>query len=185
MLKVTLVVGNPKPQSRTLRIAELLANKLLEGQSFRLDIVDLAEYTDEIFKWPSETMTRLNAQVAESDLIVVASPTYKATYTGLLKSFLDRYPANALKGVVAIPVMTGADDGHSMAPVVNLGPLLAELGASLPFRGFYFALSKMAQMEELVEATAAEYQAAGEVLRTLVAHMPKVKAPELAVKMEA
>lgn len=42
---------------------------------------------------------RLNARVAESDLAVFASPTYNATFTGLLKAFLDRYrPVNVLAG---------------------------------------------------------------------------------------
>lgn len=175
MLKVTLVVGNPKPMSRTLRIAELLVRKLLGEQSFTLDIIDLADHTDEIFKWPSEHMAKLSAQVAESNLIVVASPTYKATYTGLLKAFLDRYPANALRGVVAIPVMTGADEGHSMAPIVNLDPLLVELGANVPFRGFYFPLSKMNQLEEIVDAAVSDYTMAANALRPLVSQLPQAK----------
>ena len=69
-------------------------------------------------------MAALNASVAESDLVVFASPTYKATYTGLLKAFLDRYPANGLAGVTAIPVHTGADYSHAMGPTYNLAPLL-------------------------------------------------------------
>jgi len=174
-LKVTIVVGNPKPASRTLKLAELLVHKLLGTQPFTLDIIDLADHTAEIFAWPSEHMAELNANAASSHLLVVASPTYKATYTGLLKAFLDRYPANALKGVVAIPVMTGADDGHSMAPVVNLGPLLVELGASVPFRGFYFPLTKMAQLDELVDAAADEYAVVLEVMRALVAHLPQTE----------
>jgi FMN reductase len=173
--KVTIVVGNPKPMSRTLKIAELLVQKLLK-QPFALEIIDLADHTGEIFKWPSEQMERLNAQVEASDLIVVASPTYKATYTGLLKAFLDRYATNALRGVVAIPVMTGADSGHSLAPAVSLGPLLAELGASVPFRGFYFALSSMPQLEELVDAAVADYASAAQALQTLIAQLPDKRA---------
>lgn len=83
--------------------------------------------------------------------------TYKATYTGLLKAFLDRYPANGLSGVTAIPVHTGADFGHQMGPTFTLSPLLAELGAIIPGRGFYFALSQMDELETVVDAAAAEY----------------------------
>ena len=36
-------------------------------------------------------MADLVARVGEADLVVVASPTYKGTYTGLLKLFLDRF----------------------------------------------------------------------------------------------
>jgi len=158
-LKVAVVVGNPKPRSRTRRVAEMLVEKLLSPGSFELEVVDLADHAGEIFAWPSERMAALNASVAQADLVVFASPTYKATYTGLLKAFLDRYPANGLAGVTAIPVHTGADFTHAMGPTVTLAPLLAELGATVPGRGFYLALSQMEHLDEVVGAAAAEYAA--------------------------
>ncbi|MDQ0678895.1 FMN reductase [Arthrobacter pascens] len=156
-LKVSIIVGNPKPQSRTLKVAQTLVEKLLEAGSYEVEVVDLAEHVEEIFAWPSERMAALNASVASSDLAVFASPTYKATYTGLLKAFLDRYPASGLAGVTAIPVMTGADQTHSMGPTVNLAPLLVELGATVPGRGFYFITGQMDHLDEIVQAAADTY----------------------------
>ena len=154
-----IVVGNPKPASRTRRVSELLVEKLLRPGAYELEVIDLAEHTDEIFAWPSERMAAMSAAVAESDLVVFASPTYKATYTGLLKAFLDRYPANGLAGVIAIPVHTGADFTHAMGPTFTLSPLLVELGATIPGRGFYLALNQMDKLDEVVEAAAGEYAA--------------------------
>jgi FMN reductase len=114
-------------------------------------------------------MSALNARVASSDLAVFASPTYKATYTGLLKAFLDRYPANGLAGVTAIPVHTGGDLTHAMGPTVNLAPLLVELGAVVPGRGFYFVAGQMDHLDDLVEAAAAEYAANLSRLATVAA----------------
>ncbi|UKA60484.1 NADPH-dependent FMN reductase [Arthrobacter sp. FW306-2-2C-D06B] len=171
-LKVSIIVGNPKPKSRTLKVAETLVEKLLEAGSYEVDVIDLADHTDEIFSWPSEKMASLNASVASSDLAVFASPTYKATYTGLLKAFLDRYPANGLAGVTAIPVLTGADLTHSMGPTVNLAPLLVELGASIPGRGFYFVASQMDHLEELVETAANEYATNLRQLSIVAAGLP-------------
>lgn len=158
-LKVTIVVGNPKPASRTRKVAELLVEKLLAPGAYDLQVIDLADHTAEIFTWPSDKMAQLNALVAESDLVVFASPTYKATYTGLLKAFLDRYPAGGLSGVTAIPVHTGADFSHAMGPTFTLSPLLVELGATVPGRGFYLALSQMDKLDEVVEEAADEYAA--------------------------
>lgn len=158
-LKVSIIVGNPKPKSRTLKVAETLVEKLLDEGSYLATVIDLADHTDEIFAWPSETMSTLSATVAASDVAVFASPTYKATYTGLLKAFLDRYPANGLAGVTAIPVLTGADLSHSMGPTVNLAPLLVELGASVPGRGFYFVAGQMDHLDEIVQGAADEYAA--------------------------
>lgn len=156
-LNVSIIVGNPKPQSRTLKVAQTLVEKLLEADSYKAEVIDLADHVDEILVWPSEKMASLNASVAASNVAVFASPTYKATYTGLLKAFLDRYPANALAGVTAIPVMTGADQTHSMGPTVNLAPLLVELGASVPGRGFYFITGQMDHLDEVVQTAADEY----------------------------
>jgi FMN reductase len=158
-LRVSIIVGNPKPRSRTLKVAETLVEKLLASGSYEVETIDLADHTDEIFAWPSEKMAALNASVAASDLAVFASPTYKATYTGLLKAFLDRYPANGLAGVTAIPVLTGADLSHSMGPTVNLAPLLVELGATVPGRGFYFVAGQMDHLDEIVQTAADEYAA--------------------------
>lgn len=158
-LKVTIVVGNPKPLSRTRRIAEALVAELLQPGAYDLRVIDLADHTSEIFAWPSETMAELNGEVAASDLVVFASPTYKATYTGLLKAFLDRYPAGGLTGVTAIALHTGADLTHAMGPTVTLAPLLAELGASVPGRGFYVPLTALDRLDAIVAEAAAEYAA--------------------------
>ena len=154
-LQITIVVGNPKPRSRTLVVAQRLAEALFSTCDHRLEIVDLALHSHEVLSWPSDRMAELNAMVAASDVALFASPTYKATYTGLLKAFLDRYSANGLAGVVAIPVMTGADRTHAMGPTVNLAPLLMELGAVVPGRGLYFVIDQMDRIDEIIEPTAA------------------------------
>jgi FMN reductase len=168
MLNVTIVVGNPKPQSRTLKLAEALVTRLLVAGTYDLRVIDLTEHSSHLFEWPSSEMVELTQAVADSDLLIVASPTYKATYTGLLKSFLDRYAAHGLRGVAAIPVMTGADLSHSMAPDVHLRPLLVELGASVPTKGLYFVTAQMGKMEEIVAAWADENLAALRLMQPLV-----------------
>jgi FMN reductase len=162
MLDVTIVVGNPKPKSRTGRIAESFVAQLLGPVAGRATVtmIDLADHAQDVFLWPSERMAELNAQVARSHLAVFASPTYKASYTGLLKAFLDRYPAGGLRGVTAVALMTGADFAHSMAPTVNLVPLLMELGATVPMRGLYFNTSQLDRVDGPVETYVAEFREA-------------------------
>jgi|HubBroStandDraft_1064217.scaffolds.fasta_scaffold218457_2 FMN reductase len=138
-MSVAVVVGNPKVGSRTLRVALAVADGLdrrLDDLSPRV-VVDLAEVATEIFDPGATKVQQWLETVAASDLVIVASPTYKATYTGLLKSFLDRYGNDALAGTVAIAVMTGAAPVHALAPEVHLRPLLVELGASVPSRALY------------------------------------------------
>ena len=134
-LRTGVVVGNPKPASRTYQAALHLAEQLA-GRAPDLT-VDLAEFGAGLLDWSDAATAEAVADVINLDLLVVASPTYKASYTGLLKLFLDRFQADALAGVVAVPLMLGAGPGHAMAPEVFLKPVLAELGAVLPTRALY------------------------------------------------
>lgn len=163
-MKITVVVGNPKSRSRTRTVAEQIVGEFCDVAQHDVVTIDLADYADQLFQWPSEELDLLNARVAQSELAVFASPTYKASYTGLLKAFLDRYPANGLSGVVAVPVMTGADLGHSMGADAHLGPLLLELGAVLPGKGLYFVTGDMDRLSEF----------ASESARQLATNMAKV-----------
>ena len=131
--RVAVVVGNPKPRSRTHEAALSVAERLGGADV----VVDLADHASELFDWSSETVGALVEQVAASSVVVVASPTYKATYTGLLKAFLDRFPHQGLAGVTAVPLMLGASAAHSLAPEHGLRQVLVELGASVPTRGLY------------------------------------------------
>lgn len=157
MISVKIVIGNPTLASRTRGVAERFVAALLVDGSYDLEVIELGDYSSELFDFASERAGALNKSVAAADLVVFATPTYKATYTGLLKAFLDRYGTNGLAGVVAIPVQTGGNMGHSMSPTHTLAPLLLELGATLPGRGFYMPMDREGELDALVEAAAAEH----------------------------
>jgi FMN reductase len=139
MTSIAVITGNPKPQSRTHNAARAVADALaaeITPRPSRLAI-DLAEHAARLFDRSDPALTRLNEEVAASDIAIFASPTYKTSYTGMLKAFLDRYGSNGLAGVVAVPVMTGGWPGHLLAVEVHLRPVLVELGATVPARGLY------------------------------------------------
>jgi FMN reductase len=131
---VTVVVGNPKPASRTLQAGRLLAEKLTgSAPDTVLDVVDLGPG---LLGWGDEAVAAAVKTVQESSVVVFASPTFKATYTGLLKLFLDQFAGGTgLQDVVAVPLMLGAGPGHAMAPDLLLKPVLAELGGTCALPG--------------------------------------------------
>ncbi|PUA82386.1 NADPH-dependent FMN reductase [Nocardioides currus] len=132
-MTTAVLVGNPKAGSRTLAAATHLADEL-GGADL---VIDLAEHGAELFDFGSSAVARLVEQVQACDLLVVATPTYKATYTGLLKSFLDWFPADSLLGTTAVPLMLGGSPAHALAPEHGLRQVLVELGAAVPTRGLY------------------------------------------------
>lgn len=130
-----VVVGNPKPASRTLRAAGYVARELTGSEPDL--VVDLATLGPALLDWTSAEVGSLVDRVGAADLVVFASPTYKGTYAGLLKLFLDRFAAaTGLRGL-AVPLLLGAGPGHALAPELSLRPVLTEIGGTVPGRGLF------------------------------------------------
>jgi FMN reductase len=155
VFRITTMVGNPRVGSRTRLAAETVAESLAglareQGRTVESRVIELAELMGELFAFPSEASDAAVELAKASDLIVVASPTYKATYTGLLKAYFDRFGSGALAGVVAVPVMMGGAPIHMLAVDTHLTPLLQEIGASCPTRGLFILESELDQLETVV-----------------------------------
>jgi FMN reductase len=162
--RTVVIVGNPKPASRTRVLAEEVAGQVAARAGWTgpdLDVIDLADHTGGLFDWSSPEIAGLVERVLAADLLVVASPTYKATYTGLLKVFLERFGRDQLAGTPAVAVMTGGRDTHALAVEHALRPLLVEIGASVPTRGLYVVESDLEDPAVPVKAWLDE---AGDVL---------------------
>jgi FMN reductase len=161
--RVAVVVGNPKAGSRTLGAAVHVASELA-GRDPDV-VVDLADLGARLLDWSDDVVGGLVAEVGAADLVVVASPTYKATYTGLLKLFLDRFAAGTGLRGVAVPLMLGAGPAHALAPEHFLRPLLSELGAIVPVPALYVLDSD----HDRPEAYAAWLASARPVVRAVLA----------------
>jgi FMN reductase len=172
-IDIVVVVGNPSPGGRTTRAGEAVAATLVaasspsseidatepgdgspgsDGERWPFETIELADVAAHLFEWGNEQVGGLAARVAEADVVVMASPVSRATYTGLLKAFLDSYDSNGLAGCRAVPVMVGATPDHALAVDLHFRPLLVELGASVPTRGLYVLESQMDELGEVVAA---------------------------------
>lgn len=150
---VAVVVGNPKATSRTTVVAEAVARRLRDALAggTTVETVELADIAAEIFVPDSDRCRVAQDLVNTAAALVVATPVYKATYTGLLKAFLDRLPTGGLSGMPCAAVMLGGSPAHSLAVEVHLRPLLAELGGNtLP--GCYITEAVLDQLDDAVDA---------------------------------
>jgi FMN reductase len=156
---LVVVSGNPRPGSRTLGVAQAVGRRLAGSLALPwTDPVDLALLAPEILTG-SAAVTAARDRVAAARLVVVATPVYKASYTGLLKAFLDGYGPDALAGVVAVPVVVSASPAHALAGEVHLRPVLVELGAVVPARTFAVTEDQLADVGQPLEAWAARWAA--------------------------
>jgi len=166
--RVVVVVGNPRPGSRTAtagaRVAERVADLIGAGQPA---VIELAGLAGELLVREHPAADVALKQVAGADVIVVATPVYKGSYTGLLKSFLDLYGGGALRGVVAVPLVVSASPAHSVAGEIHLRPVLLELGAAVPTAAVALLEPQLAAIDEALDGWFAGHAA---VLSAAVRH---------------
>ncbi|MFE2753250.1 NADPH-dependent FMN reductase [Actinosynnema sp. NPDC059335] len=173
-LVVGALVGNPRPGSRTATAALALRDAVrhaLAAQGLEVTpdgpVVDAADLAPSVFAPGSTAVREALDALAAADVLVVASPTYKATYTGLLKAILDQAPGNWLRGRTAVPLLVAAAEKHALAVELHLKPLLAELGAAVPGRGLFVTESLLSgdggrdDRDGLVAALGAQLAEAG------------------------
>jgi FMN reductase len=75
--------------------------------------------------------------VAEARGLIVATPVYKAAYTGSLKALLDILPPQAFRNKTVLPIATGGSPAHMLVLDYSLKPVLGALGASDILQGVY------------------------------------------------
>lgn len=127
-----MVAGNPRPASRTLTLAAALGQALADrAGAGPPEIVDLGAFGTRLLVPDDAELTAAVAAARAAGTLVVATPTYKGSYTGVLKVFLDYVPQNGLAGVAAVPVTVGGVIQQAEQSGRHLSGLLAELGAEV------------------------------------------------------
>ena len=142
------LVGNPRPRSRTYQMVSAVADAFATASGGRVEaLIDLVELKASLFDFGAPRVAPALERVLGADVLVVGSPVYKATYTGLLKAFCDHIIQGQLTGKLALPTMMGGAYNHALAVEHELRPLLVELGATCATPGLYVLESQEAELE--------------------------------------
>ncbi|MFD0617577.1 NADPH-dependent FMN reductase [Paenibacillus sp. GCM10027629] len=139
MSKIVLIAGSPTNGSRLFGLTQYATDHLsLSG--FDVDVISAAEL-------PAEDLLRANfnslviqkalAAVEQADAVIIASPVYKASYSGALKTILDLVPQKGFQGKVVLPLFVGGTIAHLLAIDYALKPVVAALGGTNILGGVY------------------------------------------------
>lgn len=132
--QLQVLVGHPAPTSRTHRAADLLA-KALTSLPFLQDsprTTALGALAGNIHHADDLGVLEALQGLAQTRVLVVATPSYKGSVTGLLKSFLDLVPAGGLDGTVVVPLITAGSPVHGAQTDRHLRDVLRALDALVP-----------------------------------------------------
>jgi FMN reductase len=138
-MSLLLIAGSPSERSRTAALLDAVGQRLETRGVLvdRLRVRDLSPQALLLADFGHRSVSKAIGQVAQAKVIVVATPVYKAAYSGVLKVFLDVLPQDAFAGKIVLPLATGGSPGHMMALDYALRPVLQSLGAQQILNGIF------------------------------------------------
>ena len=180
MLVVTLG-GSPSQRSRSGVLLEKtrqwLQDKGVEVVSYQIRDFPAEDLLHARFDSPK--VIDLLQQVANADGLVIATPVYKASFSGALKTVLDLLPERALAHKVVLPIATGGSIAHMLAVDYALKPVLSALKAQELLHGIFAEDSQIAYGEGSAQAQLVPVleQRLSEALETFYAAMARRPKP--------
>ncbi len=137
MSNVVIISGSTSSTSRLNGVLQQVEALLHDHKVERIDVRSLPPEDLIYTKFDSPAIIEANRLIEQADAVVVATPIYKASYTGVLKTFLDLIPQKGLQGKVILPIAIGGTIAHLLAIDYALKPVLSSLGANNQLQGVY------------------------------------------------
>jgi len=137
--KILIISGSPSLSSRLYGPVQYLQGRLAE-EGFvgeLLHIVELPPADLVTANFAGVEIREALRKVEEADAIVFASPVYKASYSGVLKTFLDLIPQEGLRDKPVLPIFVGGTIAHLLSIDYSLKPVLNALAARNILGGVY------------------------------------------------
>jgi FMN reductase len=128
------ISGSPHQPSKSKALLETMLSALSQ-RGWATELIDLSQLPADalLARSTHPDIDAALASVSEAKIIVAATPTYRALYTGLLKCFFDLMPPGHLAGKLCVAVQTAAIAEHALAIDYGLRPLFMSLdGVPLP-----------------------------------------------------
>lgn len=148
-LTLAVVTAGLSEDSTTTRLGEAIAQSasgVVENAGQHVDI-KVIQLRDLAHGLTDMMMTRVASRAVQdaidtvltADGLIAASPTYKASYSGLFKQFFDVIDESALENLPTVVAATGGSPRHSLVLDTAMRPLLSYLKALVLPLGIYAA----------------------------------------------
>jgi FMN reductase len=175
---VVVSAGLSQPSSTRLladRLTRAVRTQLVEeGRTAQLTVIELRDLAVDIANnlvtgFPSPVLAEAIEEVGGADGLIVVTPIFTASYSGLFKSFFDVLDNDLLKGKPVLIAATGGTPRHSLALEHALRPMFAYLRAIVVPTAVYAAAEDWGSGgDSRTEPLAARITQAGEELAGLM-----------------
>jgi FMN reductase len=182
MSKLIAVLGSVTPPGRLLKaLTTMTAAAQAAEPALEVDIVNLADVRIAFADgrapeaYGDDTSAVVN-RIAIADIVVLASPVYRSSFTGALKNLLDQLPVEALMGKPCGIVAMGATAHHFLGVEWHLRDVLTWFGAIQPPTGVYLSSGDFVD-GNLIESASTGLSALADVLLRLKTIAPSAGKP--------
>ncbi|WP_055493055.1 FMN reductase [Streptomyces sp. TP-A0356] len=143
-MKLVVVSAGLSVPSSTRLVADRLAAAVDRRTPVDIQVVELRDLAVEIAHnftngFPGRALAGALEAVTEADGLIVVTPVFTASYSGLFKSFFDVLDKEALVGTPVLIAATGGTARHSLVLEHALRPLFSYLRATVVPTGVYAA----------------------------------------------
>jgi FMN reductase len=133
-MKLVVVSAGLSVPSSTRLLADRLATATVGRTSAEVQVIELRDLAVEIAHnftngFPGRSLSAALDAVTEADGLIVVTPVFSASYSGLFKSFFDVIDPEALAGKPVLIAATGGSARHSLVLEHALRPLFSYLRA--------------------------------------------------------
>lgn len=174
MSDVLTIAGSPTLLSRSSAILSY-ARDFLQSYGLTTTALQVRDLNAEELLWgryDGPTIREGAAKVQAARAVIIATPVYKAAYTGVLKAFLDLLPQDGLADKIVLPIVTGGSSAHLLAIDYSLKPLFFALGAQQILKGIYIQDAQLQVTNGVLTSLDPEVeQRLQGLLRTLIGQM--------------
>ena len=178
MADVVTLAGSPSYPSRSTAILGHIRAQF-EINGFSTEAISVRDLPAEALlhaQFDDPAIQRVITTIESARVVVIATPVYKAAYTGILKALLDVLPQRALAGKLVFPIATGGSPAHLLSIDYALKPVLSALGAEHILGGLYIQDSQIQYGNETVQLEASVETRLQETIQKLIAIL---RQPEL------
>lgn len=139
MTFVLVVSGSPAPISKSARLADHTCDELGKAgiETRHVRVRDLPAHPLLAGDATDPAIAKAIALLESADGVVFVTPTYKASYSGMMKTFIDLLPQRALAGKAVLPLAVGGSLAHVLMLDYAFRPVLHSLGVRHSVQGCF------------------------------------------------
>ncbi|MGX7153045.1 NAD(P)H-dependent oxidoreductase [Enterococcus sulfureus] len=150
MTTITLVVGSNQSYSRVQGLVEYCIDQftMMHMTTHLIMVNELNHEALLTADFSHPDILEANQKIENSQAVLFFTPIYKASYSGILKTYLDLLPQKGLAEKIVYSLALGGSTNHVLALPYALEPVLKELGAEYLLQSTFIHQSMVTQLAD-------------------------------------